>query len=62
MCCLSSYVAVGDVFFEVMGLSPVQGRLLTSEDHEIDGPASIVIDAQGTLRYSADLAPLTASP
>jgi predicted permease len=51
LCCLSSYVVVGDDFFEVMGLSPVQGRLLTSEDHQIDGPASIVIDEASAARW-----------
>jgi predicted permease len=51
LCCLSSYVVVGDDFFDVMGLTPVRGRLLGPEDHEIDGPASIVIDEASAARW-----------
>ena len=43
----------------VFVLGPEKGIALIDTLPGID---AIVIDAQGTLRYSADLAPLTASP
>ena len=44
MCCVSSYVIVGDGFFDVLGAPLIRGRLLEPADHQVDGPGSIVID------------------
>jgi len=51
MCCVASPVTVGDEYFETLGLSLIQGRLLGPGDHSIDAPSAVVIDEAAAERW-----------
>jgi predicted permease len=51
MCCVASHVTVGEGFFETLGISPLRGRVLGPDDHQIGGARSVVIDETAAVRW-----------
>jgi putative ABC transport system permease protein len=50
-CCVGSYVAVGEEYFDLMGVPLIRGRLFLPEDNRVESPRVALVDEAAANRF-----------